>query len=358
MVKFMVSVGGWRLTLRSSLWSGGSIISRIESSGSVGSLSQYVKNPVHLASATSGVFAGPSLTKFSSGPLRVSITASDQFSRDNSGSRFNVEGTALSGAMSHLYRCNHNPTFQASLKPSTLPSWYTISILRGGSPFKISSQPSDCAMNFSHRGLVWYPSVVNTPSVSFNFRSASAARSCCSASVVSTLCCAALASAASFSKDAVRPCCSTNSFFASAAAVSSVATWPRKVRLSLSNFCARSFAFCALSLACAALFPASAIRALASPLTASWYLFPALHTRYVSSATINALATRIITYAANSLLCALSASSIGDVLDWLADRLDWTVAIALTILANGLSVIAALAIRDRLKRSKTIKRRK
>jgi hypothetical protein len=163
------------------------IISRIEPSGSVGSLSQDVKNPVHLTSATSGVFAGPSFTRFSSGPSRVSITASDQFSRANSGSRFNVEGTGLSGAISHLYRCNHNPTFQASLKPSTLPSWYTISILRGGNRFKSSSQPSDCAMNFAHRGLVWY-SIVRT--------------------IASASACFCFASAVSFSSVAILSACS------------------------------------------------------------------------------------------------------------------------------------------------------
>jgi uncharacterized membrane protein YraQ (UPF0718 family) len=47
---------------------------------------------------------------------------------------------------------------------------------------------------------------------------------------------------------------------------------------------------------------------------------------------------------------------MGDGLDWLASRLDWTIAIAFTILAIGLAIIAGLVIGERFRRSRLIER--
>ena len=194
---------------------------------------------------------------------------------------------------------------------------------------------------------------------SFNFSkaaSALAALICCLASSVCILCCSARAFAASISRFATperssRFCCASSCARSSNSPARSFAL-PAALLASpaLSSApAARSFAFAALS-------PASAIRALASARTVSWYVLFARHNSQASSAPISAATTPKTTESTNSLRCALSASATGDWLDWLADRLDWTVAIAFTILATGVIAIASLAIRDRLTRSKTIKR--
>ncbi len=173
------------------------------------------------------------------------------------------------------------------------------------------------------------------------------------------------ASAASFSKFAVRPCCADNSVCtrccsarASDAAFCKPATFPlsefrsfRSVKLSCSSFCARSFALPApsfaspaRSLACAALLLASAIRASASLFTASWYLFPA---RYKSTVPTSVNKSKE-TYATNRYVCCVAALSISGELDWIVD-------IAITVFTIGAILIAIAAIIEAFRRLKTIR---
>src|SRR6185295_13475558 len=97
---------------------------------------------------------------------------------------------------------------------------------------------------------------------------------------------------------------------------------------------------------------ASAIRASASVLTASCRRLFARQSAQAKKAVTRPAITSQPRYAINIFRCVLPAISIDEGLD----KSDWMIVMAITILFAGLSTIAALAIRDELRRFRAIQK--